>query len=240
MDDSAIALIASTPRALLCAITVLMRVLTNSFSKYALKINFAKGKTEALMKLRGRNAVKTLDSLRHEGKISIPLPKPYESDRLRIVEHYKHLGSHLSVDGSLMFDAQHRCSSALAAYVPLAHRIFGSGCIGAWLKMHFMSSPVLSRLLYNTQLWTPIVSPVRKLNGVYMRVLRRIACDCRFGRPSHTDLEIRVKLGQPSIDCLLRRRRLLYASRILTTKHLALIAVLSLRVKSNRLPSVQT
>ena len=100
-----------------------------------------------------------------------------------------------------MFDAQHRCSSAVAAYVPLAHRIFGADCIGNWLKLHFMHSLILSRLLHNTQLWTPLVAPMRKLNGVYMRVLRRIGGDCRFDRPKFTDLEIRIQLKQPSIDC---------------------------------------
>ena len=173
VDDTAIALVASSPKVLMKYIETLLVILIEEYSRVGLLINFGKGKTEALLRLRGKNATKYLDSLRHEGSLSFELPKPYENHRLRIVESYKHLGSYLSISDSLMHDAQHRCSAALSAYVPIAQKIFASPYIGHWLKIHFMGSLVLSRLLYNTQTWVLQQNALRKINDVYMRVLRR-------------------------------------------------------------------
>jgi hypothetical protein len=137
-----------------------------------------------------------------------------------------------------MYDARHRCSAALTAYVPIATRIFRSHFIGPWLKLHFMSSLVLSRLLYNTQTWVQELPAMRKINGVYMRVLRRILGDCRYGPCVFSDLEVRRQLGQPSIDCLLLRRRMHYLRRLVHHRHKSLIEVLSLVHDGTRIPWV--
>ena len=47
-----------------------------------------------------------------------------------VTDRYKHLGSYVAVSETLMYDAQHRCSAALTAHVPIATRIFGSHFIG--------------------------------------------------------------------------------------------------------------
>ena len=64
VDDSSIALVSSSPRALLTAVTVLLDVITATFARFALRINFSKGKTESLLKLRGKNSSACLDTLR--------------------------------------------------------------------------------------------------------------------------------------------------------------------------------
>ena len=49
----------------------------------------------------------------------------------------------------------------------------------------------------------------RTLNAFYMRGLRRIAGDCRFSSAvEYSDLEIRRKLGMPSLSCVLSQRRI--------------------------------
>ena len=45
---------------------------------------------------------------------------------LRVVETYKHLGSILEDSGSAAPDVAHRVSSAMAAYAPLARKVFCS------------------------------------------------------------------------------------------------------------------
>ena len=131
-----------------------------------------------------------------------------------IVDKYIHLGSFATITGNLMFDAQHRCSAALSAYVPLSMRVFGSTVMSTWLKLHFLRSLILSRLLHNTQTWVPNATVVGKLNDVYMTVLRRIVNEPRFKHCDHSDRQVREQLGEPSSDCLLARRRLVYLGRI--------------------------
>ena len=116
----------------------------------------------------------------------------------------------------------------MSAYCPLASKIFGSCRINVWLKLLFMHSLVLSRLLYLVCLWGNRPKPLSLLNGVYMRCLRRIAGECRFGASGTlTDLQVRQKLVQPSLDCLVCRRRLLHARCIATSRSQVLHAMLS-------------
>ena len=70
---------------------------------------------------------------------------------------------------------------------------------------------------------------------MYMRLWRRICNDPRFGRTCHTDLEIRTYLRVPSIDCLIRRRRLIYLSRMLRSDVVSLQALLQCRDKNDAL-----
>ena len=147
------------------------------------------------------------------------------------MERYKHLGTFVTTTGGQVHDAQHRATSAVTAYCPLASKVFGSKYVGEWLKIHFMTSLVVSRLLHNTRLWIPEPKSMRKLNAVYMRVLPRIADCCRFdGSGGANDLQVREKLGQPSIDCLLAKARLCYFGRRIQNRHKTLWAILGVRV----------
>ena len=75
------------------------------------------------------------------------------------------------------------------------------------------------------------------LNKVYMRVLRRISGDLRFGALCEKDnREVRKELGQPSLDCLLVRKRLLYVGRLLRRGPRALVALLQSRPGGSVMP----
>ena len=75
------------------------------------------------------------------------------------------------------------------------------------------------------------------LNGLYMRVLRRIADECRYSNEGNiTDLQVRVKLGQPSIDCVLIKCRLRYFARLITRGPDALKAVLGTKCRGTHMP----
>eukprot|EP00973_Karenia_brevis_P012585 1707249-Karenia_brevis.AAC.1 len=124
----------------------------------------------------------------------------------------------------------------MAAYAPIAVKIFGSAHVGTWLKLHFLYSLVLNRLLYKVQLWLPEPKSMLKLNVVYMRVLRRIDGCVRYDSTcERTDYEVRERLGQPSIDCLLVKARLKYLGRLVRIQHPTLLAILSATCCGRRL-----
>ena len=148
---------------------------------------------------------------------------------LHIVTQYKHLGSITAIDGSNMPYVKARAASATSSYVPLAARLFGSSLLYLSLKLNYMGSLILSKLLFNSHVQVLSAREVAVLNAVYMRVLRRIADAVRAGPGCGTDRAVREKLGYPSIDCVLQRRRLLYAGRLLRAGHKHLIALLSVR-----------
>ena len=56
---------------------------------------------------------------------------------------------------------------------------------------------------------------LRNRNAVYMRALRRMNGEFRFGfKNNSTDLQERTNLLQPSLECLIARRRLLHLVRV--------------------------
>ena len=135
-------------------------------------------------------------------------------------------------------DAQAKSNSALSAYVPLVSAIFWSPKVSRQLKITFMWSLVMSRLIFNAHVVVPNARYLRVLNGVYMRALRCIAGLCRYGSELEkvSDLEVRGRLGAPSIDCILTKARLSYFRRVVKSALPSLLALLNTRVANQHLP----
>eukprot|EP00973_Karenia_brevis_P055081 7657822-Karenia_brevis.AAC.1 len=85
----------------------------------------------------------------------------------------------------------------MSAYVPLATRIFGSPKIDNAMKLSFLSSLVVSRLLLNAHVVVPTARFLKILNSVYMRVLRRISNNCKSGEKTIRDIDVRKMLHAP-------------------------------------------
>jgi len=128
---------------------------------------------------------------------------------LHVVTAYKHLGGIVNIREDPFQECVHRASSAMSAYAPIAVKVFGSNRINISQRLSFMSSLVLSRLLFNVHVLVMFHTGLRKLNGPYMRTLRRILGVPRFEKSELSDYQVRESLGQPSIDCLVLRQRLM-------------------------------
>jgi len=240
VDDEALVIIAKTAQQLDKSIDLMLSILVDTFSKFSLKINWAPGKTEMMLKYRGKHATAALERRRIDGAIAVALPANADAKHVVVVDRYKHLGSITSVNNCDMHEAQHRCSEALSAYAPLACKIFGSPKIGAWLKYHFMDSLVMTKLMYCIHTLTLKPAAICKLNAVHMRVLRRIAGEVRFSATTAcTDPQVRSICGKPSIDCLLVRARLHYIRRVCKHSNQALYIILCMRHGKEPLPWVR-
>ena len=237
VDDEALFLCSSSPALLNRSVNILLSSIIDIFGAFGFEINFKRGKTEGMFHYRGKKSRQASEKLLHtdpEGKVQKrhPLPKGVQGhEYLHIVDSYKHVGTIISKDGLFVLDARTRVQSAMAAYAPLANKVFSSSRISVELRIRLACSLVFSRLLYNTQIWVVSASAcehVRLINGTYMRVLRKIACCERFDAScEHNDLKVRQMLRMPSIECILRRRRLLYLCRLLRHGPESLQAILS-------------
>eukprot|EP00973_Karenia_brevis_P002768 376696-Karenia_brevis.AAC.1 len=106
------------------------------FEESGFKINWAKGKTEAIVKYRGKNAVRATEALAQpDGARGYQLPVTSGASILHVVRDYKHVGSYIEQEGNLCIDARHRASLARNAYGPIAGRVFGSGRVSVQLKI---------------------------------------------------------------------------------------------------------
>ena len=90
----------------------------------------------------------------------------------------------------------------MAAYSPVAVKVFGSQFVTTEFKVTFMRSLVESRLFFNAHILVMSLRALRAMNGSYMRVVRRIADDVRFGKCEGNDMQARLSIGVPSIDCI--------------------------------------
>ena len=127
----------------------------------------------------------------------------------------------------------------MQAFAPIAVKVFGNHNISIGIRLSFLSSLVLSRMLFNAHVAVLHVSHLTLFNGAYMRVLRRITNKMRFERCDMTDHAIRKSLNAPSVDCIIQRNRLLYLRRLLINKPRVLLAALHFQFKGRRLPWVE-
>jgi hypothetical protein len=75
VDDQCVILVASSPECLDRAIKILLRVIVNVFSVFALDINWGRGKTEALLQYRGKDSTAHMEALRQEdGSLALNNP----------------------------------------------------------------------------------------------------------------------------------------------------------------------
>ena len=233
VDDEALLLAAPSPRLLNRAIALLLECLCQTFREFGLIINFAPGKTEIMVQFRGRDAVNAKQVVAERG--GYELPSSAGAVLLRAVQTYKHLGSMLSDDCASQADVTRRVNAASAAYAPIAVKVLGRSSFPCTQRLRLATALVFSRLFYNVFVWSSLSSwALTKLNVMYMRVLRRIAGAVRFNADSGmTDLQVRVMLVVPSIECYISRLRLSYLVSLVSSPAHTLKALLAVTVSKN-------
>jgi hypothetical protein len=236
VDDEALAILARSPCQLDKAVNKMLEHLVRICSQMRLDINWNPGKTEAFLRYRGKGAVKRLE-LKRRADGSLAYPIPGTQMQVNIVDHYKHLGGVVCSDGNVQLDAVVKARSATTAYIPIAGKIFGAAVLGCGLRINFLWSLVMSRLLFNVHILVPTNRFVKVLNFVYMRVLRRIAGCVRFSH-CESDYEVRRRLKMPSLQCILAKARLRYMRRIIIRQPQVLLALLAVRCNGRKLPWV--
>jgi hypothetical protein len=70
--------------------------------------------------------------------------------------------------------------------------------------MTVFPASVLSRLLFNVRIFVVSVHAMAAHNGVYIRSLRRIGGYLHIDADAFRDFEVRRRMSQPSVDCLVR------------------------------------
>ena len=201
-----------------------------------MQINWRHGKSEALLRYRGKHATSCLNARRHGDCIRIPVC-PEDDQYLSVVTEYKHLGGVIASDALILPEVRQRTSSAMAAYGPIAMKVFGPTAIQEHLKLHFVRALILSRLLYNIHTLVMTPAGLTKLSAVYIRVLRRVVDDPRYSaKVLHSDLEVRTLLEMPSLDALIVQKRLKYYQRVALRSPQALVSLLQVEIHGQRLP----
>ena len=241
VDDEAVVLVAKTPATLDLHLQMTLQILVSVLEgRFAMTLNFKPGKSECMLKYRGVGTNQAR-KLRHSERNSDGHKVFNVSDcgsrgdvQCIVVDMYKHLGSCVSIDCNLTPEATKRVASANTAYAPLAHFVLGNSFVDTSRKFMLANTLIFSRLFYCVHVWSYFSGKPRVLlNNVYMKVIRKVVGKSRFGQ-SCPDLDVRVEAGMPSIDCCVRRARLMYVARVVKPALPNLLAVLQFRSRDGK------
>ena len=225
VDDEGLVIMAPSPHQLDISVDKLLSAVVRVFQVLSLDINWKPGKSECMLRYRGKRAAAKYDKRRRDGKLWVQV-RDLENCYLSVVQCYKHLGGMVTIGSDCVVDANHKYESAMCAYAPLAVKVFGDPSVTDFLKLQFAQSLVHSRLFFNAHIIVPTPRYVEILNRGYMRVLRRICGTMNFDGTAGSDLLTRSQSSQPSVDCVLQRLRLRYLRRLLIRAPVTLLALL--------------
>ena len=241
--------VAAVPKTMSTKFAFVVNSLRRCFHKYALDINWKAGKTEGILMWRGKRArTEKLKLRKANGRQTFPVGRKRRRHRRKsasdgldqavdvgIVKQYKHLGGIIEENGSMFPEVRNRCKSAMNSLAPLG-ALLGSRHVSLRPRVNLTHSLIVSKLLYNSQTWENLEKRQKQsLNTMYMRAWRRVANDPRYRRTKFTDVAVRQMLQVASLDCALRRRRLLYFSRLTRVALEPLHAVLQQRTPAGEL-----
>ena len=220
VDDGAFVLVARTAAVLNKHIHRTVAVIDSVFNEFAFTINYGAGKTECILKYRGKGAKEAQSTLAKTKDASdictMQVPRLCGPNiALRIVPHYKHLGSFICLDGNLVVEATNRAMSALRSFAPISRKIFGSASIALPRRKLLAWSLIMSNLFLNIHVWSLFAGRPRQIvNTMYNRVWHRIAGACGSAGNTVSNYTVRAVLEVPSVDCVVRKKRLSYLARI--------------------------
>jgi len=223
MDDVALLLEASDAQDIFEKLESAADALVRVATAFGLKVNFAAGKTEAIVGLHGRGSAAARQHLaslevHQDGGDQVPvLPVPGTAG-LRIVSAYKHLGRHVAGSGRMNKEITYRCRSASSASAALMRRVFAARGIPVTDRGHVAQACVTSRLLHGAGTWLTLSNAqLRKVRGQYTRPLRRIAghdVPPEEGQRWPTAIQTLVATKQAPVEAHIAAARLRLAARI--------------------------
>ena len=211
-DDVAICIQAPSVEDLRPAATKVSRLVLQAFTAKGLKLSFEPGKTEWMLVPQGRGHRQARMALM-EGRSSCvaALPDVGPGALIGVALEYKHLGSIVCSDSSLMPDIRRRIGEAAAVAKELRKRIFAHPGVALQTRRHLFRSLVMSRATHNVGAWATLsqMEGLRWQGGLlrlYKALLVGVKHDSRL---TQTDICDRACMPTPLHVLSIERLRLL-------------------------------
>eukprot|EP00438_Fugacium_kawagutii_P017593 Skav222256 [mRNA] locus=scaffold3059:353379:358742:+ [translate_table: standard] len=217
-DDLAVPLAASEPQMLLDTMTLLIRKLHQLFDSRGFTLNYAKGKTSAVVSLRGRGAPDLRRDLEASGGYLRAQAEDGTPIALPLLHTYKHLGAIVAADGTLDRELATRIGVAAQTFNQLSKPLLCNRRLPLRTRVHLYKMLVETKLYYGAGAWiTPTTKQLRRLHGVTLGFLHRLLRHPqehreRFPARSAADLFHSAGIAPPRIRIAMER--LLYAQRM--------------------------
>ena len=172
MDDLAVPLIADTPSRILPMVQTTCEVAHSVSTKFSFLLNFAIGKTHAIVRIVGAGADPVRQQLLND-HFAVHFSSGGLQFEVPIVDAYQHLVRLLVVDVNLKPDILARSNQAATALSPIAHRYFRQPQVKIEQKIQVARAHLFSILCVGASGWHTMRPAERKLfHGKVFRTWR--------------------------------------------------------------------
>ena len=132
---------------------------------------------------------------------------------IKVVKHFKYLGSTLSSDLSLDAEVDHRIKSATKAFGAACFHVWNNKSITKHTKLRFFRYTILPRLLYSAETWTALRPIEMRLQAQVMRWIRYLMKVSLYEK--RTNVEVRRMANIWRVDSILMHYRLRWLGHLL-------------------------
>ena len=229
-DDLAIMILAPTASNLLRRVAVVAQIVIDHSLDHGLEPNMSKGKTEAILSLRGKESVAVRKKVYATNEPVLDFDsRHWGLSKLRVVTQYSHLGGKINHLGNDKMEIFSRLGHAKTLFNQYRRVLFQSPQVQFDMKAMLMLPLVLSTLQYAMGTWSnfspKVVATARaRLLHLYQRLLVR-TCDFEVLCQMPYD-EILAKTQLPDFEDLLHVNRLRHLGSLLRVGPKALWALL--------------
>ena len=221
VDDLAVPIVTMSPADLIPITRRVLQHIHQVFYGKGLQINYAKGKTEAVIMFRGPEADRhRLDFFSETQDTYITTSTDTHVFRVRAVASYKHLGVRFQMDADLDHELQCRLGQARTAFHEVRRPIFGNRHISCKARLQLLQSLVFSKLLYGSGTWYEVSRRVlQKLESAVMRYFRSVVGVGFWQGERLTDDDIRAKFQIPTLRTMVAVARLRFLKHVASHGH---------------------
>ena len=226
-DDLAIAFDDTTAEGLLCKCEQIVAKLFDSLQNAGLRPNLKPGKSEILIDLRGKGALRCRRQLVFQGH-QILIPSTVNPFQISVVGAYRHLGTWIQVGGGISRELKVKFAIAHDAMTKYRSQIFANKAMTLTRKRQFFDSLVLSVILYNSAVWVPRNKrQATQLEAAFHRLYQRFAV-LHYGANALTWSHrwLLYKLSLPEAAIVLAVSRLRYLGQLVPSGQPVLWALL--------------
>ena len=213
-DDLVILQANRDPRDLVRRTSLVGGLLSDLCSRRGLKLNYKSGKTECLLRLKGKGSKQMRIVLFKTETPTLRLPSTLCDDlQVRIVAAYKHLGTQVTLASSQLHEIKVRTGQARAIFNKHRRTVFQNPAVALKTRVRLFHVLVLSILNYNQGTWRPLYSGEWKyyhtaIMNMYRSLVRATVSFDEVQEWSHE--RICAFLESPSPQDLLHASRLRY------------------------------
>ena len=215
-DDIAVPLATKAADALVPLLQSTLTMIRQTLQSYGFLLNFAKGKTSAVLTFRGPGAgeFRKKYQLHTRPGVMCEFPDGVE-EWLHFVPAYRHLGTLFASSHDLTCELRARVGMAKAALTQLSRPILANKNLPVRLRLQFFHSLVATKLFFGLGSWpTPTPKQLQYFQGCYISMLRRVL---KVGHQPLPAEQILVLAGTAEVRARLAVERLLYAQRLFRT-----------------------